>query len=129
MTNDEIKNEVENYTSEKWHRTSRGKSVILLGMIFLITAWDRLFLALPVLVTIYYVKKGSKLAIILSGIYSGVLSLVNVVLYIEKNRNEQGDFHSSLIPVYIFLGLFVLVLILLKRAYKVEKSKNGVSKS
>lgn len=123
MINDEIKNEVENYTSKKWHQTYRGESVILLSIIFLLTAWDRLFLALLILPIIFYVKKGKKSAIILAGIYSGILTIVNVAVYIEKNRNEQGDFYSSLVPVYIYLGLCVFIFIFLKKAYKVEKAK------
>jgi len=122
--NNEIKSEVENYTSKKWYQSYRGKSAILLGIIFLLTSWDRLFLALLILPIIYFVKKGNKSAIILAGIYSGILTIVNIAVYIEKNRNEQGDFYSSLVPVYIYLGIYVFIFILLKKSYKVEKLKN-----
>ncbi len=124
MISDEIKNEVENYTSKKWYQTYRGKSAILLSIIFLLTAWDRFFLALLILPIIYFVKKGNKSAIILAGIYSGILTIVNIAVYIKKNRNEQGDFYSSLVPVYIYLGVYVFIFILLKKAYKVEKIKH-----
>ena len=90
----------------------------------MLTAWDRLFLALLILPIIFYVKKGKKSAIILAGIYSGILTIVNIAVYIEKNRNEQGDFQSSLVPVYIYLGVYVFIFILLKKAYKVEKLKH-----
>ena len=82
MIKDDIKNEAENYTSKKWHQTYRGKSAILLGVIFIVTSLDRLFLALFILPVIYYVKKGSKLAIIFAGIFSGILTIVNMVVYI-----------------------------------------------
>jgi len=74
---EEIKNEVENYKTLKWYESFRGKSVIILGVIFLLTSWHRLFLALLILPIIYFVKKGSKSAMILAGIYSVFLTIVN----------------------------------------------------
>lgn len=124
MIMEEIKKEIKNYKTLKWHESSRGKSAIALGVIFLLTSWNRFLLAVLVLPIIYFVKKGSKTAMILAGIYSGFLTIVNIALYVESNRNEQGDFHSSMIPIYIYLGACVLCVIFLKKAYKVEKNKN-----
>lgn len=123
---DEIKNEVENYKTLKWYESFRGKSAIILGVIFLLTSWHRFFLALFVLPIIYFVKKGSKSAMVLAGIYSIFLTLVNSAVYIEKNRDAQGDFNSSLLPLGIYLGLCVFTIIFLKKSYKVEKLKHKV---
>jgi hypothetical protein len=123
MIKEEIKKEIENYKSLKWYETSRGKSVIILGVIFLITFWFRSFLAILILPIIYFVKKGSKTGIILAGLYSGFLTIVNIAVYIENNRNESGDFYSSMTPVYLFIGILIFTIILLKNAYLVEKNK------
>jgi hypothetical protein len=127
MIKEEIKKEIENYKTLKWYETSRGKSVIILGVIFLITFWFRSFLAILILPIIYLVKKGSKTGIILAGLYSGFLTIVNIAVYIENNRNEQGDFYSSMTPVYIFIGILIFTIILLKNAYIVEKNKSKLS--
>ncbi len=127
MTKEEIKKEIKNYNSLKWYETSRGKSVIILGVIFLITFWFRSFLAILILPIIYFVKKGSKTGIILAGLYSGFLTVVNIAVYIENNRNEQGDFYSSMTPVYLFIGILIFTIILLKNAYIVEKNKSKLS--
>ena len=123
MIKEEIKKEIENYKTLKWYETSRGKSVIILGVIFLITFWFRSFLAILILPIIYFVKKGSKTGIILAGLYSGFLTIVNIAVYIENNRNESGDFYSSMTPVYLFIGILIFTIILLKNAYLVEKNK------
>jgi hypothetical protein len=120
---EEIKKEIENYKSLKWYETSKGKSVIILCLIFLITFWFRSFLAIFILPIIYFVKKGSKTGIILAGLYSGFLTIVNIAVYIENNRNGQGDFYSSMTPVYLFIGILIFTIILLKNAYLVEKNK------
>ena len=122
MIND-IKNEVENYKTLKWHESFRGKSTIILVVIFLLTSWHRFFLALLILPIIYFVKKGSKSAIVLAGIYSIFLTIVNSAVYVENNRNIQGNFNSSLLPLGIYLGVCVFVIIFLKKSYKVEKNK------
>ena len=99
------------------------KTITLLGIIFLITSFNRLLLAIIILPIIYFVYKGNKKAMILAGIYSGILTIVNIAVYIENNRNEQGDFYSSLMPAYIYLGLYILALVFLKKSYKTEKLK------
>lgn len=124
MINDEIKNEVENYKTLKWHESFKGKSTIALVIIFLLTSWNRFFLALLILPIIYFVKKGSKSAMIIAGAYSVFLTLVNSAVYITNNRDAEGNFHSSLLPLGIYLGVCVFVIIFLKKSYKVEKIKN-----
>lgn len=122
---DEIKNEVESYKTLKWHESFRGKSAIVLGIIFLLTSWHRFFLALLILPIIYFVKKGNKSAMVLAGIYSIFLTIVNSAAYITNNRDAQGNFHSSLLPLGIYLGICIFVIIFLKKSYKVEKMKHS----
>ncbi len=121
---EEIKNEVENYSTLKWYKSFRGKAAIMLGIIFLLTSWHRFFIALLILPIIYFVKKGSKSAMILAGIYSVFLTIVNGAVYIENNRDAQGDFHSSLLPLGIYVGVCVFVIVFLRKSYRVEKLKH-----
>lgn len=122
MVKDEITKEIENYQNLKWYESSRGKSVMVLGVIFLISFWHRWFLAILVLPIIYFVKKGSKGAMVLAGIYSGFLTLVNIAVYFTGNLGEQENFNSSMTPIYIYLGAYILAIVLLRKSYKIEKN-------
>ena len=128
MISGEIKNEVEGYNSTKWSQSLRGKSMVALGIIFFITFWYRSFLAILILPVIYFVKKGSRSAMILAGIYAGVLTIVNVAVYIGNNYNEQGRFESSVTPIFIYLGVYIFVLNLLRKAYVIEKLRTTIPK-
>ena len=126
MSKEDIKKEIENYKNLKWYASLRGKSVIALIIIFLITSWHRLFLALLILPIIYFVKKGSKLSMILGIVYSCFLTVVNMAVYITNNRDDQGGFYSSMIPIYLYLILCILVIFLLRKAYMVEKNRKKI---
>lgn len=126
MSKEDIKKEIENYKNLKWYASSRGKSVIALIIIFLITSWHRLFLALLILPIIYFVKKGSKSSMILGVVYSCFLTIVNIAVYITNNRDDQGGFYSSMIPIYLYLVLCILVIFLLRKAYMVEKNRKKI---
>jgi len=124
MSKEDIKKEIENYKNLKWYESSRGKSVIALIIIFLITSWHRLFLSLLILPIIYFVKKGSKSSMILGIVYSCFLTIVNIAVYITNNRDDQGGFYSSMMPIYLYLGLLIFIIFFLKKSYKVEKSRD-----
>jgi len=126
MSKEDIKKEIENYKNLKWYASLRGKSVIALIIIFLITSWHRLFLALLILPIIYFVKKGSKLSMILGIVYSCFLTVVNMAVYITNNRDDQGGFYSSMILIYLYLILCILVIFLLRKAYMVEKNRKKI---
>jgi hypothetical protein len=124
MIKSEIKKEIENYKTLKWYQTSKGKSLIIISVIFLITFWYRSIVALPMLPIIYFVRKGSKTAIILAGLYSVFLTLVNIGVYIVINVYEKGGYDPNWRPVYVFIGILIFAFIYLKDAYDVEKSKD-----
>lgn len=119
---------LENYGVLRWYQTEKGNALIFLGILFLLTSWYTLFLAFFMLPIIFYVKKGNKIAIILAGLYSMFLTIVNISVYITKNtenRTIQSGFNLK--PVYFCLGILVFIFIFLIKAYKEEKSKNKSS--
>ena len=118
----EYKNEVK-YASQTWYQGSRNKAVIFLSLIFLLALWYRFILAIILLPMIYFVKKGKRSAMILAGIYSGILTFINVAVYIENNRDGQGLFYASLMPVYIYFGMYILSIIFIVKSYKVGRIK------
>lgn len=122
MKNEDIKKEVDNYTSLKWNQSFRGKAVIFLFVVFLLTSWLRLFLAILILPVIYLVKKGSKSGIILAGIYSGILTIINSILYLGYYNTQIGSY-LGIKPIILYVVIYVFVLINLIKAYKVEKLK------
>jgi len=101
------------------------KKLLLISIIilFFLTFWNNIFLPIIFLPIIYFVHNNSKNAMILAGIYSIFLTLVNIALYIEGHRNEQGQFSSSLIPVFIYLFLLINIMVFLKKSYIIEKQK------
>ena len=125
MISDEIKNEVEGYNSTEWCQSLRGKSAVALCIIFVITFWYRSFLAILILPMIYFAKKGSRSAMIIAGVYAGVLTIVNVAVYIGNNYNEQGGFESSVTPILIYFGMYIYALNLLRKAYVIEKLRRA----
>lgn len=122
MKNEDIKKEVDNYTSLKWNQSHRGKAVIFLVVVFLLTSWLRLFLAILILPVIYLVKKGSKSGIILAGIYSGILTIINSILYLGYYNTQIGSY-LGIKPIILYVVIYVFVLINLIKAYKVESLK------
>ena len=121
MANEEIKKEAENYNSIKLLSSYRGTSMIYLIIIFLFAFWNRSLLAVLILPLIYYIKKGNKIAMIIAGVYSGLLTIVSMAVYIENLRHTQeGITNSSLAPVALFLATYVFAIIFLIKAYKVE---------
>lgn len=111
--------------------TGKSKAILLLIIIFVVTAWYRLFLSLPLLLLVFYVKRESKTAIVLAGLYSVFVTAVNIAVYVEGERDAQGIFDSSVMPIYTFLGLMIALLVYLARSFKDKVStdpkhdKNG----
>lgn len=102
----------------KWYE-EKGEVMVILGVLFILTVWNRFVLALILLPLIYSIKKGNKISIVLTGIYSGFLTLVNMSVYIENNRNQQGNFEtSSAMPILVFLLVYVFLVVYLIQTYK-----------
>lgn len=98
--------------------TNNAKAVVLLVIIFLITAYYRLFLSLPLLLLIFFVRRENKMAKILAGLYAIFVTLVNISVYAASGYNEQGVFDASVTPIYVFLGVLIALLVYLTRSFK-----------
>lgn len=115
-----MENKVQQQGSSTFLESNNGKAVVLLAVTFLITAWYRLFLSLPLLVLLFFVKRKSKIAIVIAGLYSIFLTVVNVSVYAAGGYNEQGVFDASVAPIYIYVGLLIATLVYLVRSFKQE---------
>jgi len=116
---------MEKYSNQKnksvLFQTNNKKAFYLLIAIFLVTAYYRLFLSLPLLLLIFFVKRESKIAKVLAIPYAIFVTVVNISVYAAQGYNEQGVFDSSGVPIYIFLGILIAFLVYLTRSFK-EKS-------
>jgi hypothetical protein len=127
LRKDRIKLESRHYDSRPWYNTSRGRSAAALCL--LIGASYYLMFAALLVPLAYFVWKGRKAAMLISGAYSVILIAMNIVLYIQINRNEHGEFQSSTTPILLFVILGILIISLLKDAYMVERSRSGRAES
>ena len=110
-------------------KSLKGKLIVLLVILFLVTAWYRFLLAIILLPIIYFVKKGNRFSIIFSGVVSLLLTFVNIAVYVENNRDINGYFSSSLNPIFLHLVLFALILVSLIKVYKDKENKYDHEKS
>lgn len=113
--------QIAEYNTLKWHKSYRGIAALFLIGLFLLTAWSRFILALLLLPLIYFVFKGKKSAMVISQVYTVIVTIVLIAVYIETHRNGVGDFTSSLTPVYFYLIYSGVTLWQLHKAGKVEK--------
>ena len=121
MTNEKKDSILESKSGSKWHEDNRKVASVLLIAYFIYMIWGYLFFSLAVLPLAYLVKKGSRAAIIISGLYFGFMTIVFIANYIENNRDAAGIFASSLNPVYIYLIAFVALCRFLYLAFKEKK--------
>lgn len=105
----------------KWYEGDRGVVLIFLIVYFVYMIWGYLFFSLAVLPLAYLIRKGSKAAIITSGLYFGFMTIVFIANYIENNRSAAGIFASSLNPVYIYLIAYIVLCRYLYLAFKETK--------
>lgn len=103
-----------------WLYTNKGKAVVILGVIFIESFWFRSFMALLLLPLIYFVWRRSGVGVILAGVYSGILTIVNSAVYISANYNPQGEFIGSLQVLLIFWALFAVSVGALRRARRAD---------
>jgi hypothetical protein len=100
-------------------------SLWFLAACLLVTAWSNILFALFILPLIYFVAKGKRTAMVIAMVYIPITTLISVAGYIEKSRNEAGDFVSSLTPVYAFVILGGFTLRYLYLAHKAGKLKTS----
>ncbi|MBP6912440.1 MAG: hypothetical protein KBB86_00735 [Candidatus Pacebacteria bacterium] len=108
-----------NNNSQKWYKTSKGKAVIFLLIMFFLSR--NFLLGVFILPIAYGVKKGDKGAFIAGGIYSLVMTLVNCAIYVSSKYDVSGKFSSSLTPIYLYVILCVVIIKLLISAHKESK--------
>jgi hypothetical protein len=100
-------------------KDSKNKiSTLLLLIIFFLTLWYNIFLAILLLPIIYFVFNNNKVSKILAIIYSGFLMAVNTANYIELNRNDQGDFVAGTDILKLYLLLYVITIFFLIKKKK-----------
>jgi len=124
----ELEFQIKNYKNFKWHQGYKGVAVKILILYFIYTSWSYLFFALFILPLIYFVKKGSLKAIVISKIYLVLLTILFIMNYLAENMSDNG-FNSSLFPVVIFMAVYYFTFTKLSLVQKVEKIRSKLSKS